>query len=140
MKYPVNLIEDGAGWIATFPDLPEAIASATSKEETLRKAKLTLIASLGSYFDNNLPVPTPSKITAKTVFVELPPSLWAKVLLLNEMLFQQVKPVELARRLNKTPQAVNRIRELYHPTKIDTLAEAYSALGKELVLTLADKN
>ena len=140
MKYPVKFIEDGEGWIAIFPDLPEAIASANTKEETLKRAKIALIASLGFYFDNNRTVPMPSKASPKESCVTLPPSLWAKVLLLNEMLVQQIKPVELARRLNKTPQAVNRIRELHHPTKIDTLASAYSALGKELVLTLADKN
>jgi antitoxin HicB len=32
------------------------------------------------------------------ILIELPPSVGAKVLLLNEMLRQQVKPAELARR------------------------------------------
>jgi hypothetical protein len=40
--------------------------------------------------------------------VELPASLATKVLLLNELVRQNVRPAELARRLGTTPQEVNR--------------------------------
>ncbi len=66
--------------------------------------------------------------------VTLPASMSAKVLLLNEMLLQKVRPAELARLLGTTPQAVNRMTNLRHPTKIDGLAEAFLALGKRLEL------
>ena len=64
--------------------------------------------------------------------IELPASLSAKVLLLNEMYAQGVRPAELARRLGTTPQSVQRILKIHHSTKIDTVAQAFKALGKRL--------
>jgi antitoxin HicB len=62
----------------------------------------------------------------------LPVSLSAKVLLLNEMLRQKVRPAELARRLNTTPQEVNRLTNIRHTSRIDGIAGAMKVLGKTL--------
>jgi antitoxin HicB len=69
--------------------------------------------------------------------VELPVSVAAKVLLLNEMLRQKVRPIELARRIGVTKQEVNRLTDLKHATKIDRIDAALRALGKRLVLDAA---
>jgi antitoxin HicB len=68
--------------------------------------------------------------------VALPASVSAKILLLNTMLGQKVTPAELARRLGTSPQVVNRIVDIEHATKIDTIAEALEALGKHLELAV----
>jgi antitoxin HicB len=62
----------------------------------------------------------------------LPISVAAKVLLLNEMIYQGVRPAELARRMQTTPQGVNRLINLRHTSKIDGIASAMKALGKTL--------
>jgi hypothetical protein len=64
--------------------------------------------------------------------VELPASLSAKILLLNEMIQQHVRPAELARRLKTTPQEVNRLTNVQHTSRIDGIAAALKALGKRL--------
>jgi antitoxin HicB len=69
--------------------------------------------------------------------VELPVSVAAKVLLLNEMLRQKVRPIELARRIGTTKQEVNRLTNLRHATKIDRIDTAMRALGKRLILDAA---
>ncbi len=69
--------------------------------------------------------------------VELPASLTAKVLLLNEMLRQKIRPAELARRIGTTPQEINRLTDIRHTTKIDRIDAALRALGKRLVLQAA---
>jgi antitoxin HicB len=48
------------------------------------------------------------------------------------MIYQQVRPAELARRLGTTPQVVNQLTNLRHTTKIDKIANAIKALGKKL--------
>ena len=68
---------------------------------------------------------------------ELAPSVAAKVLLLNEMLRQKVRPVDLARRIGTTRQEVNRLTNLKHATKIDRIDAALRALGKRLYLDAA---
>ena len=62
----------------------------------------------------------------------LPVSIEAKVLLLNEMIRQRVRPAELARWLRTTPQAVNRLVNIRYVSKIDGIAVAMAALGKSL--------
>jgi antitoxin HicB len=64
--------------------------------------------------------------------LELPPSIAAKVVLMNEMVRQRVRPAELARRLNTNPRAVNRLVNLKCSLKIDGIDEALKALGKTL--------
>ena len=64
--------------------------------------------------------------------VELPASLAAKVLPLNEMIRQRVRPAELARRLKTTPQEVNRLTNVRHTTRIDGIALALRAIGNQL--------
>ena len=64
--------------------------------------------------------------------VELPASYAAKILLLNEMAAQKVRPAELARRLKMTRSEVTRLIDWRHTTKIDGIAAALKALGKTL--------
>lgn len=82
-------------------------------------------------------MPAPSAPKRGQVTIDLPRSVGAKVLLLNEMLRQQVKPAELSRRMNVRPQEVNRLTDLHHPTKIDTISLALLAIGRRLELSLA---
>ncbi len=97
-----------------------------------------LATAMDFYFEDRREVPPPSKARKGEVLVELPASLSAKVLLLNVMLMERVTPSALAKKLNASPQAVTRIVDLHHPTKIDTIAHALSVLGKKLVIQVSD--
>jgi antitoxin HicB len=90
----------------TFVDIPEAITQDDTEAEALAAAKNALESALDFYFEDKHTIPAPSPAKRGQHFVELPASLSAKVLLLNEMTSQSVRPVELARRLNTTPQKV----------------------------------
>lgn len=137
--FPVVLKRDGDGFVVSFPDVPEALSSGATRQEALEMAQDALETAMEFYFEDNRPVPLPSKAKPGQPVIELPPSLGAKVLLLNEMLRQGVTAAELARRLGTTPQSVQRIIRLGHTTKIDTLAQAFSALGRRLDLKIAPR-
>ena len=132
--YPVTLTPDEAdgGFVVTFDDIPEAITQGDTEAEALAAAKDALESALDFYFEDRRAVPAPSKAKRGQHVIELPASLSAKVLLLNEMLVQDVRPAELARRLNTSPQEVNRLTNLRHTTRIDGIAAALQALGKHL--------
>jgi antitoxin HicB len=133
MKFPVKLSkEPEGGYTVTFPDIPEAITCGESVEDALYHAKDALESAMDFYFEDRRPVPAPSKAKRGQAVVELSASLSAKVLLLNEMLQQKVRPAELARRLCTTPQEVTRLVDLHHTSKIDGIALALKALGKTL--------
>jgi antitoxin HicB len=132
-QYPVTLKRDpDGGFIVTFKDIPEAITQGETKEEALQAANDALETALDFYFEDNRAVPPPSTPKPRQPVVELSASLSAKVLLLNEMIQQQVRPAELARRLKTTPQEVNRLTNIHHTTRIDGIAAALKALGKRL--------
>lgn len=132
MRYPMKMERDGKFFLVTFPDIPEAITQGEGLVEARAMAQDALETALDFYFEAARPVPMPSRIKSGGEFVELPVSLSAKVLLLNEMLRQKVRPAELARRLHTTPQEVNRLTDLRHTSKIDGIAIAMKALGKTL--------
>lgn len=131
MRYVVKLETDGNGFVASFPDVPEALTGGATREETLAMAKDALVTAMDFYFEDNRPVPLPSKRKGDE-YVELPPSLAAKVLLLNAMLEEKVRPADLARLMGVAPQEVTRITNVRHATKIDSVDAALHALGRRL--------
>lgn len=135
--YPVNIRKDGKYLFVTFPDIPEAFTQGRDRAEALKAARDVLETAMDIYFDERRPVPPPSKPHRGQAVVNLSPSVAAKVLLLNEMLRQKVRPVDLARRIGTTKQEVNRLTDLKHATKIDRIDEALRALGKRLIIKAA---
>ncbi len=138
MRYPVRLeaAEEG-GFVVTFFDIPEAITQGEDVEDALRHAADVLESAIDWYIEEGKPVPTPSKPKRGQRVVELPVSYAAKILLLNEMAAQKVRPAELARRLKVTRQEVNRLIDSRHATKIDSIAAALKALGKTMEIRAA---
>nr|WP_313091242.1 type II toxin-antitoxin system HicB family antitoxin [Moraxella sp. CTOTU48268] len=137
MQYPATFLQEDGGYIVTFRDIPEALTQGDSYEEALEMAQDALATAMDFYFEDNRPVPMPTQALDGEVMVSLPLSVWSKVLLLNEMLNQHVSQVDLAQRMGIKPQQVTRIVNLEHATKIDTLVDAFKALGKTPVLSLA---
>ena len=138
MRYPARFKKaPEGGYVVTFRDIPEAITQGDTKTEAMEMAEDALLTAMGFYFEDKRAVPLASPAKRGETFVTLPPSAWAKVLLLNEMLAQGVSPTELARRLHTRPQDVNRVVDLGHATKIDTLNQAMQALGRRLEVMMA---
>lgn len=138
MHYPAQFEPDpGGGFVVTFRDIPEAITQGETESEAIDMAADALLTAMDFYFEDGRQVPMPSKPEKNDHLVALSAGVWAKVLLLNEMLAQKVGPSELARRIGSSPQAFNRVMDIHHSTKIDTIAEAFGALGKNLELRVS---
>ncbi len=135
LRYPAKFkpAKEG-GVVVTFRDIPEAITQGVSVEDAMIQARDALETALDFYFDDRREVPAPSKARRGERLIELPASLSAKVLLLNEMVRQRVRPADLARRLHTTPQEITRLTDVRHRTRIDSIAAALQALGKQLEL------
>lgn len=130
MKYPVTIKKDGNSYSVSFPDIPEALSCGDSYEEALTEAADALMTAFEFYFEDERTVPLPSKVTGE--FINVPLSIWSKVLLLNTMLEEHVSQADLAKRIGKKKQEMQRIINLGHNTKIDTLVSALEALGKKI--------
>jgi antitoxin HicB len=137
MKYPANFrLSESGRYIVSFRDIPEANTQAETEAEALEMAADALLTAMDFYFEDCRPVPAPSEPVDGERLIELPLSTSAKVLLLNEMISQKTRPADLARLMGVKPQEVNRIIDLEHSTKIDTIASALGALGRELDLVV----
>jgi len=136
LAYPVDLKKDGKWLTVSFPDIPEGKSNGIGIEDALAMAADALEAAISFYFDRNQAVPPPSKPKAGQHSVALPLSVSAKILLWNEMIRQNVKPAELARRMGISRQAAQRLTDIRHATKIDTIAEAMAALGNGVRLVV----
>jgi len=137
LSYPARIAKDGDGFMVSFPDIPEALTGAATKAQALELAADALTTAMDFYFEDRRPVPAPSPPKRGQVLIDLPPSVGAKVLLLNEMIAQGTRPADLARLMNVRPQEINRLTDLHHPTKIDTIAQALKTLGRRLELSLS---
>lgn len=138
MKFPVTYEQQDDGILISFPDIPEALSSATTAAQAHELAYDALISALEFYFEDYQRIPSPSRsVTAH--YVELPPALTAKVMLLNTLADSGISYAELARRLGKKPQEVQRMIDLRHATKIDTIAAALETLGYQLQLSLTPR-
>jgi antitoxin HicB len=135
LRYPAKFkpAKEG-GFVVTFRDIPEAITQGESVDDAMIQARDALETALDFYFDDRRVVPAPSKARRGERLIELPASLAAKALLLNEMVRQRVRPADLARRLHTTPQEITRLTDVRHRTRIDSIAAALQALGKQLEL------
>lgn len=141
MRYPVIIEKSGeSSFFVSFPDIPEALTQGDTLEEALAMGRDALETALEFYFEDERTVPLPSKPKHDQLVVELSPSLWAKVLLLNEMVLQNMRPVDLARKLSVRPQEVTRLMNLKHATKIDTISSAFNAMGKTLEFVVASNH
>ncbi len=137
MLCPAKIEKDDNGYCVTFRDIPEAITCGSDWDDAVLMAEDALLTAMDFYFEDHRQVPMPSELQADEVMIALPASVWAKVLLLNTMLEQNITNVELARRIHVKPQEIQRIANLEHSTKIDTIARALFALGKRLQLSVS---
>jgi antitoxin HicB len=138
MKYPAKFAPtESGGFVVTFRDIPEAITQGDDETDALDMAADALLTAMDFYFEDRRQVPAPSAPLDGERLIELPLSASTKVLLLNEMLAQKVRPADLARLMGIKPQEVTRIIDLEHSTKIDTLAAAFKALDRELELNVS---
>lgn len=137
MNYPAIFKPDpSGGFEVTFRDIPEAITQGDDISEAMEMARDALLSAMDFYFEDQRPVPMPSKAKRGERLVELAPSICAKVMLLNEMVAQNVRPADLARKMQVLPQEVHRLLNLDHKTKIDTIAQALYAMGRQLELSI----
>ena len=133
--YPVRLKASGqGGFIASFPDVPEALTEADTKDEALRWAQDALVVALSGYLDDRAAVPRPSPAKRGQYLVALPPLIALKLAIYRAMQEQGVSQSELARRLGCDSRQVRRILDLDHRSRLDLLDAALKALGKKLLL------
>lgn len=137
MKYPVQILPDGDAFVITSRDLPELNSVGYSLEDALTQALDGIETTFMIYMEDRKAIPLPSAAEAGEHLIALPVLVASKVQLYNEMLEQNVTKAELARRLGWIQKQADRLLSLKHSTKIESLENAFNALGKEINVVIA---
>lgn len=134
--YFANFEPDGDGFLVTFPDLPEAITGGKDREEAQANAQDALEVVLLTYLVDGLPFPQPA--AKEGVPVTISARAAVKIAFITAFRASGLTRVELARRLDKAENEVRRMLDPYHHTKLASMEAGLKALGKQLVVSVAD--
>ncbi|MXW36148.1 MAG: type II toxin-antitoxin system HicB family antitoxin [Chloroflexi bacterium] len=130
--YPCELTpdEDG-GFVATFPDVPEAITGGGDRDEALVMAEDALATALAGYVHEKREIPAP-RASAGDALVSVPPVVAAKLALYSAMRADGITKVELARRLGISESAVRKLANPDHRSHVSQVQKALRAVGRSI--------
>jgi len=97
--YPCDMtpdVEEGYGFVVTFPDVPEAVTGGDTWEESLFLAEDALIAALSFYVDDRDALPIPSAPSDGQVLITVSPLQSTKLDLYSAMRERGVSKSDLA--------------------------------------------
>jgi antitoxin HicB len=126
------------GLSVSFPDVPEAITQGRDSADARAMAEEALGLALLSYPARGLPLPKPRASGKTLVPVAVAPDVAAKLAVLESFVAAGISKSELARRIGKDEKEVRRILDPKHATKLPALTAALRALGKRLVVGVAE--
>ena len=124
--------------VVTFPDVPEVVTQGRGKADAQASAEDALGLALLSYPARGLPLPKARASGKKLVSVAVAPDVAAKLAVLESFVAAGISKSELARRIGKDEKEVRRILDPKHATKLPALTAALRALGKRLVVGVAE--
>lgn len=126
------------GIVVSFPDVPEAITQGRDVEDARDMAEEALGLALLTYLQREKPLPRPRAKGRSLVEVVVAPDVAAKLAVLEAFRDSGVSKADLARRIGKDEKEIRRILDPKHPTKLPALTAALRALGKRLVVGVAE--
>jgi antitoxin HicB len=135
-QYPLELHTESTGVWLSCPDIPEMNASGDTLAEAFAEALNGFDSALSLYVEQRRKIPAASAARDPSMVLHLPALTVAKVMLWNAMCDEGVGRSELARRLGCSRQAVDRLVDFLHSSKIEQVERALGLLGRRLSLVL----
>lgn len=138
--FPVRIRReaDGSGFTATFRDVPEAITFGRTAGEAVARAGDALETALSFYVADRQPLPRATAAKRGERLVPLSALGMAKAALYETMREQGIGKAALARRLDCHLPQIDRLLDFSHSSKLEQVEAAVSALGKRLIVSVAD--
>ena len=97
--YPCDMtpdVEEGSGFVVTFPDIRGAVTGAETWDESLFLADDALVCALGAYIHLGEDIPAPSRLQDGQVLITVSPLQSAKLDLYSAMRERGVSKSDLA--------------------------------------------
>lgn len=137
--YPAKFERDGDGFLVTFPDLPEAITGGATEADAMENAIDALEVVLLTYASEGREPPTARRRALRGGRdVSVSAATAAKLAFIDAFRNSGMTRVAVASRLGKGENEVRRMLDPYHNTKLPALEAGLRALGKRLVVSVAE--
>lgn len=139
LTYPATVTHDEDGrYVVTFPGLPYGATDGATLNEALREASDCLEEVVAGLMTLGAPVPAGGEAAPGQHLIAMGAQMSAKLALYQALHEARIPNTELAQRLSCDEREVRRMLDPAHGTKLPRLEQALAALGKRLVLSLAD--
>ncbi len=134
IRYPARIKEqEPSGYLVEFIDLEDTFTEGSTREEALFNAAEVLSAMLSWRLDNDIPIPEPTPNMSDTVSIA--PDARTQAALLVRRARGNRSLAEIARVLETSWPAAQRLEDPHHWPSLKQLEKAAAALGRRLVLT-----
>lgn len=131
--YELAIRPDGDSWLVTAPQFEEVVSYGATQEDACRNGRNAIEEAIASRIADGEDIPVPLRETSgKGRFVEVPALVLLKAGLYMIMRSKGWSRADLMRALNCKREHVDRLFRLDHNSRIDSLEEAFKALGHPL--------
>jgi antitoxin HicB len=134
MLYPAKIEQEGEAFLVQFIDLPDTFTYGTTMEEALFNAAEVLSGMLDAKLDDNEKIPSPTPNLPDAHYIA--PDAKTQAALLIRRARGGRSLADLARVLETSWPAAQRLEDPNHWPTLRALDRAAAALGKRLVLSL----
>lgn len=134
-RYRIKLAKDDNGtWLVTCPAFPEVTTFAVDRSDAVARAADAIEEAIAGRMVDREPIPEPTRGHPHAV---LPAQSVAKILLYRTMRQRGLSKNALARMLKWHRPQVDRLLDLRHATRMDTMEQAFGAMGARLKIDVA---
>lgn len=127
------------GFVVTFPDLGHGATQGETEAEAMEMAADFLACVVSDYLFEGTALPEARMRRGKRYrMVSLPALPAAKIELHKAFVASGIRKTELAGRLGIPKSNVDRLFDVNHSSRLEHLDAAFAALGKQLVIQVAE--
>ncbi|RKR64013.1 antitoxin HicB [Yokenella regensburgei] len=141
-KYPasVSFDEDTGQYEIAYRDFNNLHSVALTEDDIELEARDGITAFIGDLIDSRIPIPEPSTALEGEIVLHLPVLTCLKAALHNAMISTGTRKADLARKLNQKGPQIDRLLDVSHASKVETLEQALYLLGYEVSVSVARVN
>lgn len=132
----VSFDKDTETYEISYKDFKNVYAVAYSEDDIELQAMDGLLAGIAEHIDCRIPIPEPSTHESGEIIIVLPILTCLKITLHNAMIQTGTRKIDLARKLNQKGPQVDRLLDITHASKVETLEQALFLLGYEVFVSV----
>ncbi|MEG2567186.1 MAG: hypothetical protein RSA84_13365 [Acinetobacter sp.] len=132
----VSFDEDTEQFEISFRDFENLHSVAFNEDDIELEARDALTAMIGELIDSRIPIKEPSAAKEGEIVIHLPALTCLKAALHNAMISTGTRKADLARKLNQKGPQIDRLLDVSHASKVETLEQALYLLGYEVEVSV----